>query len=71
MADIKEMDFEQASKRLNEITSLIESEGISLDNAVKLLDEGKDLIQLCYKKLDSSKGKLTEVKEVLGKLEEF
>lgn len=66
----KKISYEEAAKELQEIISKIENENIALDEALKLFERGQELIKICYTSLDSAKGKLTEIKETLGKLEE-
>lgn len=66
----KEISYEQASKELQEIIAKIEQGDIPLDEAMKLFERGQKLIQHCYASLDKAKGKLTEISEKNGKLEE-
>lgn len=67
---MEKLTFEEASKELAEIVSKLESGLISLDEAIKMIERGKELITLCYTSLSQAKGKLTEIKDVLGKIEE-
>ncbi|MBO5394397.1 MAG: exodeoxyribonuclease VII small subunit [Clostridia bacterium] len=64
------ISYEEAAKQLQEIIDKIENGKLPLDEAVKLFEKGKELISICYNLLDQAKGKLTEIKEVAGKLEE-
>ncbi|MBQ8444193.1 MAG: exodeoxyribonuclease VII small subunit [Clostridia bacterium] len=66
----KNLSYEQASKELQEIIEKIESSSLSLDDSIKLFERGQELIKICYSCLDGAKGKLTEIKESLGKIEE-
>ena len=66
----KELSYEQASKELQEIISKIEQGDIPLDDAMKLFERGQELIQFCYASLDKAKGKLTEISEKAGNIEE-
>ncbi len=64
------ISYEQASNRLAEIIVILEENNVSLNEANLLFDEGKKLIEICYKSLDGAKGKLTEIRETLNKLTE-
>lgn len=65
------LSYEEASKELNQIIEQLESGDLPMTKAVELFDKGQELIKICYSNLDLAKGKLTEVKENLGKLEEI
>lgn len=67
---MEKLTYEDAFKELNEIISKLESGLITLDETIKLIERGKELISVCHISLSQAKGKLTEVKEILGKLEE-
>jgi exodeoxyribonuclease VII small subunit len=47
MAQNKAGEFEASLNRLEEIVKLLESEGITLDESVKLFREGKELARRC------------------------
>lgn len=51
----KEIKFEKAIERLSEINEKLESDEISLDEAIELFKEGIELSKLCQKKLDEAK----------------
>ena len=57
----EEMTFEQAVERLEEIVSLMESGETDLDSMVKLFEEGRELVDICNKKL-------TEIERKVEKL---
>ena len=61
----KSQTFEQSLNRLQEISSLLESEEISLDESIKLYEEGIMLSKLCYEKLNEAELKITELKNQL------
>lgn len=65
------LTYEEAVKELSQIIEKLESGHCALNEALILLQRGKDLVSFCYTSLSNAKGKLTEVKEVLGKLEEL
>ncbi|MDD6620592.1 MAG: exodeoxyribonuclease VII small subunit [Eubacteriales bacterium] len=55
----KEMTYEKAMSRLEEIVSLLEKSEISLDESMKLFEEGTKLTALCSKKLSEAEQKIT------------
>ncbi len=68
---MEKISYEEATKELNSIINKIEKENIPMSEALKLFERGQELIKICYTELDRAKGKLTEIKENLGKLEEI
>ena len=64
------MNYEQASKKLEEIIEKLEKGNLPMDEAMKLFDEGLELSKTCFGKLEEAKGKLTIIKEGLDKLTE-
>lgn len=60
--------YEQASKELEEIVAKLENGNLPMNEAVKLFERGQELVKFCFGELDSAKGKLTVIKEELGKL---
>lgn len=67
---MNKLSYEEASKQLNEIIEKVENGNISVDETVQLLEKGRTLLKTCYEELDKAKGKLTEVREIMGKIEE-
>lgn len=55
MSQEKEMTYEQAVGRLEEIAGLMESGKLSLDESMKLYDESVRLTEFCYSKLEAFK----------------
>ena len=51
-------DFETAAQRLEEITDLLESGEISLEDSIDLYAEGLDISRECLKKLDAVEKKI-------------
>ena len=49
----KEMSFENALDRLEEIVDLLESGENPLEKSLELFEEGVKLVKLCNKKLDN------------------
>ena len=63
---MEKISFEQAMKRLEEITALIEGGDITLDESVKLYEEGVKLTGICETMLDSAQLKLSKYKDGEG-----
>ena len=60
--------IEQDIKRLEEIATLLEK-GVSLDESLKLYEEGCRLAKNCLKELEKAKGKIVMVKKEFNKKE--
>lgn len=61
--------IEKDIKRLEEIAKKIE-EGVSLDEGLKLYEEGCKLAKNCLKELEKAKGKIIMVKKELAEKDE-
>ena len=57
-SQINEMTYETAVKRLEEIVSTLERNEVSLDESMKLFEEGTALTALCSKKLEEAQQKI-------------
>lgn len=57
----KNMTFEQSMKRLEEIVALLEKNEQSLDETIKLFEEGLKLSKVCDKKLKDFELKVEEI----------
>jgi exodeoxyribonuclease VII small subunit len=55
----KEPGFEQSLKRLEEIVDKLEGEELSLDDSLKLFEEGVKLAESCGRRLDDAEKKVT------------
>ena len=64
------LSYEEAVKQLNEIVIQLENGNLPMTKAMELFEKGQMLLKECYETLSQAKGKLTEVKESLDKLEE-
>ena len=62
------MTFEQNLKKLEQIADKMEDKDTSLDEGLKLFDEGVKSARGSHKKLEESAGKVTELSEGLEKL---
>ncbi|MBQ6654135.1 MAG: exodeoxyribonuclease VII small subunit [Erysipelotrichaceae bacterium] len=63
----KQLTFEEAISRLNEITNRIQRSDTTLDEGFALFEEGVKLAGYCSEKLEEYNRKLNEI---TGKLEE-
>ncbi len=53
MNEKKELSFEEALARLEEIVALLDSGNAPLDQSLALFEEGAGLVKLCSSKLDN------------------
>lgn len=58
--------IEKYLKRLEEISTLLDK-GVSLDESLKLYEEGCKLAKNCIKELEKAKGKIVMIKEKMEK----
>ena len=58
------MSFDTAIKRLEEIVAQLESGEKTLEQSMKLYEEGAKLSALCAKKLDDAQQKITLLSEM-------
>ena len=61
--------LEQNIKRLEEIAKILES-GTTLDESLKLYEEGCKLAKTCLKDLEKAKGKIIMIKKEFNEKEE-
>jgi exodeoxyribonuclease VII small subunit len=54
----KKLDFERSLARLEEVVRKLESPQLSLDEAMKLFEEGVTLSRECQKQLEEAEGKV-------------
>jgi exodeoxyribonuclease VII small subunit len=57
----KEISFEEALKKLEEISIKMGDTGLSLEESIKMFQEGMDLSSVCNKKLDEAEKKINIV----------
>ncbi|MFZ3064468.1 MAG: exodeoxyribonuclease VII small subunit [Nitrospirota bacterium] len=55
---MENIKFESAVKRLEEIVNKLEAGDLSLDDSIKLFEEGVRLYQVCIKRLDEAEKKV-------------
>lgn len=58
----KSKSFEDSLKRLQEISDLLESDEVTLDESIKLYEEGMKLSEFCYSTLEKAELKVEELK---------
>lgn len=66
-----QINYEQASKKLDDIIKQLESGSLTLDESVKLFEEAESLIKICKNQFDVSKGKLMVIHGNLEKVLNF
>ena len=59
----KELTYEKAVERLDEIVSILEKNEVTLDEALSLFEEGTRLTSFCTKKLSEAKQKISEIEK--------
>lgn len=62
---MKEKSFESSIERLEEIVRQLEAGSVSLEESVKLYEEGLTLAKNCTLKLENAKQKIIEIDEYL------
>jgi exodeoxyribonuclease VII small subunit len=55
---VKKADFERSLARLEEVVKRLESPQLSLDDAMKLFEEGVALSRECQKQLEEAEGRV-------------
>lgn len=55
----KELNFEDLMEELEKITNKLEKEGLSLDESVKLFENGMKISKECNSKLEEAEKKIT------------
>lgn len=61
----KQISFEQATARLEEIVSGLESRDIPLEESMKLFEEGTRLCAICDKELKNAEQKISDFEEMM------
>lgn len=63
MAEKEQPDFEKALSRLETIVRKLEDNSISLEESIKLYEEGIELSKLCTKTLEEAELRIEKVNE--------
>ena len=58
---MKELTYEQAYKRLEEIVEKLENGSVPLEESMKLFEEGTKLVNFCNSKLNTAEQKFTQL----------
>ena len=58
----KEMNFEEAMQRLEEVVQKLEAGEVGLDESLQLYEEGMKLVRLCNRKLDTAEQRVMTVR---------
>ena len=66
----KEMTFEKALERLQEIVSLLENGEAPLDKSLQLFEEGVGLVKICNEKLENAEAAVNQLVNLNGELVE-
>lgn len=64
-------NFEEAMKRLEEITEAMQQSSVSLEQALKYYEEGITLMSFCQKKLVQVQQKIKILNDKSAQLEDF
>ena len=59
MSKKEELNFEELMIKLEDITNRLENEKLSLDESVKLFEEGMEISKECNNKLEDAEKKIT------------
>lgn len=62
----KNMSFETAMKKLEEIVDKLENGSESLESSLKLFEEGSALTAFCYDKLQNAEQKVKQISAIEG-----
>ena len=64
------LSFEQSFKRLEEILEILEGDNVSLEDTIKLYEEGLSLTAACHQRLSEAELRIKEInKSSKGNLE--
>lgn len=61
------MSFEENITKLQDVARKLENPNLSMDEGLKLYEEGVKLASDCYKQLNETKGKINIIKQDLDK----
>lgn len=64
----KELTFEQANKKLEDIVAKMEKGDVPLDECMILYEEAYKLITYCTHKLEECKGQIVDINERITKM---
>jgi exodeoxyribonuclease VII small subunit len=61
---MKKLTFEDSMKKLEDIVSLLEKEDLSLEESLKLYEQGTKLAHSCYSILEKAQQKVKTLEDV-------
>lgn len=64
MADNSVIDFKKNIERLDEIVSLISNKTLSLEESLKLYEEGRQIIKLLSEELEKAEQKVENIVDI-------
>ncbi|MBU0674769.1 MAG: exodeoxyribonuclease VII small subunit [Proteobacteria bacterium] len=62
-------NFEESLARLEEITEVLEKGELSLEQSLKMFNEGIKLVEFCHTKLDEAQGQVDLLLKKNGRME--
>lgn len=66
----KEMTYEEAQKKLDEIVGKMQDKDISLDDSIKYYQKACELLKFCKEKLTEANDKIQDIDELINDLSE-
>lgn len=61
---MKQKSYEQSMKRIEEIVEILESSELTIDESMKLYEEGVKLTAFCNKYLDNAEQKIIKLSDI-------
>ena len=61
---MKQKSYEQSMKRIEEIVAILESSELTIDESMKLYEEGVKLTAFCNKYLDNAEQKIVKLSAI-------
>lgn len=61
---MKDLTYESAMKKLEEIVSVLENGKLSLDESVKLFEQGAELSKFCNEQLKNAENKILSLESI-------
>ncbi len=71
MAEDKNLTFEEAMEKLEQIVEKLEEGDVPLEKAISYYKQGMELSSLCHTKLKSVEEQMTQILTEDGRVEEF
>ena len=58
----KPMELESAMRRLNEVVAKLSGDGVELEEALALYEEGVSLVRICNEQLENARRKINRIR---------